>query len=152
MLHQSGLYFHMLALLLVGAGGIGGAIVEHQFWKYASLNAAQAKSVLPILKITGKFIKAGIIVFLVSGLIMLYSTHWIYLTQVWFIVKFLLFLLLPIRGALIADPTFKKIGAGISGEKPDPAALKKWKSKMNRFHFIQYGIVLTIIFLVIFKV
>ncbi len=152
MLHQVGLYFHILAVLFVGAGGIGGAIVEHQFWKYARLNFAQAKAVLPILKMTGKFIQGGIVVFLCSGLIMLYSTHWIFLTQAWFIVKFLLFLLLPVRGAMIAGPTFKRIGAEISSEKPDSTVLFRLKSKMKRFHIIQYGIVVTIIFLVIFKV
>ena len=152
MLHQVGLFFHILAVLLVGAGGIGGAIVEHQFWKYIKLSSPQAKALLPILKTTGKFIMAGIVIFLFSGLIMLYSTNWIFLKQTWFIVKFLLFMSLPVRAAMIAKPAFKRIGAEISSVNTDPGALVGLRSKMKRFHTIQYGIVLIIVFLVIFKI
>jgi hypothetical protein len=151
MLHQVGLYFHILAVLLVGAGGIGGAIVEHQLWKYIKTNSPNAKALMPILKITVKFIMTGIVIFLISGLIMLYSVQWVFLSQAWLILKFALFLSLPIRAALIAKPTLMMVGAEIQKEETDPVLLLKLRSKMERFHLIQYGIVLTIIFLVIFK-
>jgi hypothetical protein len=152
MLHQIGVYFHMLAILLVGAGGIGGAIVEHHLWKKISTKDGGSKVIMPILKSTGMFIMAGIVIFLLSGMLMLYSVHWVYLSQPWFIVKFVLFLCLPVRAALIAKPSLTRIGIESQKDQSDSMLLLKLKSKMNRFHIIQYGIVLVIIFLVIFKV
>jgi len=142
----------MLAILLVGAGGIGGAIVEHQLWKKIAVQSIDSRAIMPILKMTGTFIMAGIIVFLLSGLLMLYSVHWVYLRQPWFIIKFILFLCLPLRAALIAQPAFIRIGMEIQKASSDSLLLLKLKSKMNRFHIIQYAIVAMIIFLVIFKV
>jgi hypothetical protein len=151
MLHQIGLYVHIVAILLAGAGGIGGAIVEHSFWQKIPSNIDAAKTIFPILKTTGKFIITGILLFLLSGLLMLQSVHWVFLSQPWFLVKFGLFLCLPIRAGLIAETAFMHIGSEIQKDQMDAVLLMKLKSKMRRFHLIQYGIVLTIIFLVIFR-
>lgn len=151
MLHQVGLYIHMVALIVVGGGSVGGVLVEKQLWKKISVHSQEAKALLPVLISTELFILIGIVAFLLSGLIMLYSVNWVYLSQPWFIVKFVLFLMLPLRGALIGKPTMVRIGKQVREDMNNLPVLMNLKSKMDRFHIIQYCLVAIIIFLVIFK-
>jgi hypothetical protein len=152
MLHQAGLFIHMVAIILVGGGSVGGVMVEKQLWKKIKDRSSEAKALLPLVKSTAGLIMAGIVVFLVSGLIMLYSVHWAYLSQPWFVIKFCLFLMLPLRGALIGRPTMVRVGSQVNQDINNLPEFMKLKSKMNRFHMIQYLIVATILFLVIFKI
>ena len=149
---QIGLYIHMIALIIVGGGSIGGTIVEKQLWKKIEAGSGDAKTILPILKSTAQFIQIGLILLVVSGLLMLFSVNWVFLSQTWFMVKFSLFILLPIRGAIVGKPTVKKIGRQVQEDINNLPAFMKLKAKMNRFHFIQYTLVAVIIFLVIFKI
>ncbi len=114
MLHQLGLFIHMVAIILAGGGSIGGVLVEKQLWIKIKNHSADARTLLPLLKSTASFIQIGIIVFLISGLIMLYSVNWAYLSQPWFVIKFTLFLTLPIRGAVIGRPTLVQVGSQIN--------------------------------------
>lgn len=98
------------------------------------------------------FIFIGMIVFLVSGLLMLYVVNWVYLSQPWFIAKLICFVLLPVRGAFVGRPTMALIDRQLQENNYNMSALMKLRSKMNRFHIIQFILVATIIFLVIFKV
>jgi hypothetical protein len=152
MLHQAGLYIHMIAIILVGGGSVGGVLVEKQLWKKIKDRSADARALLPLLKSTAGMIMVGFVIFLASGLIMLYSVRWAYLSQPWFMIKFCLFLSLPIRGALIGKPTMIRVGSQVNRDINDLPEFMKLKSKMNRFHMIQYLIVATILFLVIFKI
>ena len=152
MLHQLGLFIHMVAIILAGGGSIGGVLVEKQLWIKIKNHSADARTLLPLLKSTASFIQIGIIVFLISGLIMLYSVNWAYLSQPWFLIKFTLFLMLPIRGAVIGRPTLVQVGSQINQDGYNLSVLMKLKSKMDRFHIIQYSIIAMILILVIFKI
>ena len=152
MIYHLGLYLHMAALILVGGGSIGAVLVERQLWKKIEAHSYEAKVLLPVLKSAALFIFVGLVFFLASGLTMLYSVKWAYLSQPWFMIKVILFLMLPVRGGFIGRPTMARVGVQIQEDINNSPAFLKLKKKMNRFHTIQYLLVAVIIFLVIFKI
>ena len=145
------LFFHFTALFITGGGALGSLIVERQLWKKIETAPAEAKSLISVFAAAEKFIKVGVILFLISGIMILWSLKFIYLHEPWFIIKFLLFIMLPIRGAKIASPTINQIGIQIGMDIANKPALALLKKKMLRFHIIQYAIVVVIVMLVIFK-
>jgi hypothetical protein len=145
------LFFHFAALFITGGGALGSLIVERQLWNKLETNPAEAKSLISVFDAAEKFIKAGVVLFLISGIMILWSLQFSYLREPWFIVKFLLFIVLPIRGAKIASPTIKQIGVQIEQDINNKSAFDLLKKKMHRFHIIQYAIVVVILVLVIFK-
>ena len=156
MLHQIGLFFHIVAIMIVAGGTIGGMAAETQLWRRIQTPGSDLSILAPILKNVEKFVKAGVIIFLLSGILMLYSVNWYFISRPWFIAKFILFLMLPIRGAFVAKPMTDRITSIIMN--PDehlPNNLQELmllKKRMTRFHVIQYTIVILIILLVIFKI
>jgi len=152
MVHQIGLFFHMAGILIAGGGSIGAILAEQQLWKNVNSNPEHAKAFLPVLQKAPKVIMIGLLLFLVSGLMMLYSAHWIFLRNPWFITKLVCFLLLPIRGAMVAGPTGGLIARELHSPNPDKNLLRKLQAKMKTFHLIQFLLVAIIIFLIIFKV
>jgi hypothetical protein len=151
MLHQIGLFGHMVAILLVGGGSIGAIMAETQLWKRVQAHSPEARLFIPIVKGAPVFIFAGIILFLASGIVMLWSVNWFFISQPWFIVKFVLFVTLPIRGAVIGKRIMMQVGKQVEGDHYDVPALMKLRARMKRFHFTQYSIVAVILFLVLFK-
>src|SRR6266542_1915075 len=98
------------------------------------------------------FIFIGLIVFLVSGLLMLYVVNLVYLSQPWFISKLIYFFFFLVRGSFFFRPTMALIYRQLQENNYNMSALMKLRSKINRFYIIQFILVATIIFLVIFKV
>jgi Predicted integral membrane protein (DUF2269) len=127
-------------------------IIEKQLWIRAEQGSPDARVLVPPLATAKNFIMAGVMLFLVSGLLMLGAVHWVFFSQPWFIAKICLFVLLPARGALVAKPIIMKIGQELNKDVPDTRALPGLKKRMRRFHLIQYSIVSVILFLVIFKI
>ena len=151
MLHHIGLFFHIAAIIVVAGGSVGSMLAEAQLWAKLNSSSGDEKAVLPILMNAPKLIIAGVIVFLLSGLTMLYAVNWAYLSQPWFIAKLLLFISLPVRGAVIGKSTIMHIAAELNKPHPDRSILLRLKAKMQRFHIIQFIIVAVIVILVIFK-
>jgi len=151
MLHHIGLFIHMAAIMLAAGGSIGSIMVENLLWKKVSSNSPNAKDLLPVFKSATTCIQIGLLIFLVSGLIMLYSVNWVLFHNYWFDAKLVFFVLLPLRGALVGKPTVMAIGKGLQGSNYNISELMRLKSKMTRFHIIQFSLVAIIIFLVIFK-
>lgn len=145
------LFFHFTALFITGGGALGSLIVELQLWKKLENSPFGAKALMPVFDVAEKFIKAGVILFFLSGVLILWSLKFTYLHEPWFIIKFLLFIILPIRGAKIASPTIKQIGIQMDQDIINKTALDSLKKKMRRFHIIQYAIVTVILLLVLFK-
>jgi hypothetical protein len=152
MLHQIGLFFHMVAIMLAAGGSVGAMLVEKQLWSRINERPDDARAMMPILKSAPRLIMVGLAFFLVSGVIMLFSVNWIYLTQPWFIVKFVLFVSLPVRGVIIGRTTIKHIGMQISQSPANMTALLPLKAKMLRFHIAQFCTIGVIFLLVLFKI
>ncbi len=152
MLPQTALFFHIAGIMLIGGGSISAILGEKQLWKKVNVLSPDARVWVNFVQSATMFIFIGMIVFLVSGLLMLYVVNWVYLSQPWFIAKLIYFVLLPVRGAFVGRPTMALIDRQLQENNYNMSALMKLRSKMNRFHIIQFILVATIIFLVIFKV
>jgi len=152
MLHHVGLFFHMAGIMLIGGGSIGAILAEKQLWKKISEHSQNARVLVPILQSATFFILAGMMIFLISGLALLYSVSWFFLKNPWFIAKLVCFALLPVRGALVGRPIIARINEELQADNYDISSLMKLKSKLKLFHIVQFILVAAIIFLVIFKV
>ncbi len=152
MIHHIGLFIHMVGLMMIGGGSIGAILTENQLWKKVTHHSENAKELIPILKAATFFILIGMVMFLVSGLVLLYSVNWIFLKNPWFIAKLICVVLLPIRGAFVGRPAIAVIGKELQGDNYDVPNLLRLRSKLKRFHIIQFILVGVIIFFVIFKV
>lgn len=152
MIHHTGLFFHMAGMILAGGGSIGAILAEKQLWKKINDRSDNAKVFIPVLQSAAILILLGMGVFIISGVIMLYAVNWVFLSEPWFIVKLGCFVLLPLRGAFIGRPTVALISKQLQVDKYNITAFMRLKSRMNRFHIIQFILVAVIVFLVIFKV
>jgi hypothetical protein len=150
--HQTALFFHLGAILLIGGGSIGAILGEKQLWKGIIALSPGIQTWLTVIQSATRFIYIGMVVFIISGTILLYSVNWVFITQGWFIAKLICFILLPVRGAVVGRRTIARIQAQLQNTGYNMPALMKLKTKMIRFHTIQFILVAAIIFLVLFKV
>lgn len=152
MVYHIGLFIHIAGIMMIGGGSIGAILAEKQLWKKVRGNSENAKELVPVLQSATSFILIGMVMFLVSGLIMLNSVNWILLSNPWFISKLMCFVLLPLRGAFVGKPTVAHIDKQLQTDNYDVAALMKLRSKLTRFHITQFILVGAIVFLIIFMV
>ena len=152
MMYHVGLFVHMTAIMLIGGGSIGAIVAERQLWKEVSNRSKNARNFVAVVQSATIFIYIGMIMFIVSGVVMLSSVNWAFLKNPWFVAKLAFFVCLPLRGALIGRPIVAVIGKQLKADEYNSAALARLKFRLKRFHFIQFLLVAVIIFLVIFKV
>lgn len=150
--HQAALFFHLAAIMLIGGGSIGAILAEKQLWKSISTVSADSQKWIEFIQSATKFIYIGMVIFIVSGTVLLYTVNWAFLRQGWFIAKLACFILLPVRGAVVGRRTVAHIQAELQIHNYNAQSLVKLKAKMKRFHAIQFILVAAIIFLVLFKI
>lgn len=151
-IHQSALFFHFAAIMLIGGGSIGAILAEKQLWKGISVVSPDTHKWIAFIRSATKFIYIGMVIFIVSGTVLLYTVNWVFLSQGWFIAKLAFFILLPVRGAVVGRRTVTHIESELRIPNHNVESLLKLKTKMKRFHAIQFMLVAGIIFLVLFKV
>jgi hypothetical protein len=152
MIFKTGLFLHMLGLFLLAGGSIGSVITESVFWKNVRTAPGKAKGMAALLLKFPPIQVRGAMLMLVSGLIMLYAVNWVFWGQTWFTIKLLLFVSLVLNGRLAGRPVFTKIAEEAQSAEPQIDKLLGLKSKINRFHIIQFTMLFILIALVIFKV
>jgi hypothetical protein len=150
-MYQIGLFIHMAAIISVAGGTMAAIYAESQLWKVLKGNPTGAKLFLPILHTSPTVIKIGVLAFIISGVLMLWSVQWVYLKQPWMIAKLVLFLSLPIRAATIHGAIVNKLTKTLEEPGFNLPDMMTLKTRSTRFHVTQYIIVAIIILLVIFK-
>ena len=151
-LFHIGLFFHMIGIMIASGGSIGAILTERLLWKSIDNRSANAGELVIGLQNSTRIILIGLVVFILSGLTMLYALNWILLKNPWFDAKLFCFMLLPLRGFFFFISTVSRLRCELEGENYNLPELMKMKWTMKRFHLIQFVLVATIIFLVIFKV
>ena len=127
-------------------------LAERQLWIQLATDSESSGKWINLIRCATKFILVAVVVFLLSGLALLYSRNWEYINQPWFIVKFCCFLLFTLRGALVGGKTVEFIDKQLREKDHNKDVLMKAKTKMGRFHIIQLILVVAIIFLGVFKI
>ena len=152
MIFKTGLFLHMIGIFLIAGGSLGSVITESLFWKNIRLGSDKAKGIAPLLIKFPPIIVKGAMLMIISGILMLYSVNWVFWGQTWFTIKLLLFISLVLNGRLAGRPTFMKIAEEAQLPEPHIDKLLKLKSKITRFHIIQFTMLIVLIALVIFRV
>jgi len=150
MLHQLGLFIHVIGIFMIAGGNVGNFIVERQFWNNVVKTPETAKKIAPLLLLFPPVIILGALLMLLSGLVMLYSVNWGFVGQTWFTIKMVIFVLLILNGRIVGNPTLKKIESNIqTGDYAQVSGVLKLKIK--RFHAVQYSLLLVLIIVTLFR-
>jgi hypothetical protein len=152
MLYQTALFFHFISLLLAGGGMFCVIVAERQLWEKLNSSGGVPATLIGLIQTATKFILISIVLFLLSGLVLLYASDWANLRQPWFIIKFGCFLLFTLNGALVGGKTVEAIDKQLRDKNYNMDVLMKAKKKMGRFHIIQFILVTVMILLATFKV
>jgi hypothetical protein len=150
MIFKTGLFFHIAGIFLIAGGLVGGALTERLFWKYVQQASEKAKPIVPLLLLFPRVIISGAVIMLISGLLMLYSVHWIFWGQSWLTLKLIFFILLVLNGRLVGKPLFGKIAAAVQSATSNTDTLVSLKKRLNSFHLIQYCMLHIVVALAIF--
>jgi len=151
MIFRTGLFFHIIGIFLIAGGLVGTILTESVFWKYVGQGSEKAKAMVPLLLLFPRVIISGAILMLITGLLMLYGVHWVFLGQTWLTLKLILFILLILNGRLVGKRLFAGIAAELQSPNQQTHALLALKTRLTRFHIIQYCMLLGLLALVIFR-
>ena len=141
MLFPAALALHLLALVLLAAGGVGGLFL-HVALRRAMSNAPKAAAIGQVGAAFGAVATGAALLMLVTGLLLMASRGWQDWGQPWLSAKLAIFTLLFLNGLLVAKPTAPRLGAGLAaaarqGEGADLAAVRGPLVRMGRFHVVQ---------------
>lgn len=153
-LFSIGLFVHIIGITCIAGGSVGGLVLETQIWKHVHSSPEKVVVLSPLMPKYPVIIQAGTLLMLISGLIMLGSTHWVMAHQWWFIIKMILVVSLVLNGLLVAKPNAKKlqrlIPRIISGE-PLFSEVRQVKKRLITFHVSEMTMLLVVYLLVIFR-
>lgn len=147
---------HLITLLFVAGGGIGGLLMHVALGRAIANNPADG---LPIAK-TGLLFatvaRTAAQLMIVSGLWLMYSRGWGDATKPWLLGKFAIFIILSLNGAIVGQKAGGKlVGALIafaSGREVEQAraTIASSMQTMHRFHLVQVGGLATMVLLGVF--
>lgn len=146
-IHQIGIFVHVIGILLIGGGVVGTFFVQRLFWGSVNTAPDAAKRFLQLLLTFSVIFPIGALLLLLSGVLMLYSVDWGFVGQYWFIVKMAAFLVLFFNGKIVGVPTLKTIEQNLSNYD----ALGTLKFKLARFYKIQHVLLAIVLLLGVFK-
>ncbi len=153
-LFSIGLFVQIIGITCIAGGSVGGLVLETQIWKHVHSSPEKVVVLSPLMPKYPVIIQAGTLLMLISGLIMLGSTHWVMAHQWWFIIKMILVVSLVLNGLLVAKPNAKKlqrlIPRIISGE-PLFSEVRQVKKRLITFHVSEMTMLLVVYLLVIFR-
>lgn len=153
-LFSIGLFVHIIGITCIAGGSIGGIILEYQIWKYVFSSPDKVMVLGPLMSKYPIIIQVGTLLMLISGLIMLGSTHWVLAHQWWFIIKMMLVVSLVLNGLLVAKPNTQKLQGLITriidGE-PLLREVHQVKRRLIVFHVSEMAMLLAVYLLAIFR-
>jgi uncharacterized membrane protein len=108
------LYLHLLSLLVLAAGGLGGLFVHLLFRDALRAGSPGAAHLGQLGARFGMMATIGALLLLASGTFLLASRGWADVGQTWLSVKLGIFVVLFLNGAFVARPTGDRLGAVLS--------------------------------------
>ena len=149
------LALHLVCLVLLAAGGIGGGFVHLVLTRVARREPRQAVRVARIGARLGTVASSAALLMLASGVALLAARGWGDVGQPWLSAKLAIFALLFLNGVLVARPNGARLGAALLmasfGRRARPGALvEEPMRRMGLFHAVQSAGVVTIILIGVF--
>jgi len=144
---------HIIGLTMMAGTTLVDYMITKQFWP--QLNADRQKG-LAIYNTMAKFRKLlaiGILLLIISGVTMMYTTHGVFGEQIWFRIKFGFVIVIIINGLAIGRRLGRKLGKALAEEASatNEAKLLKLKSNINTFILSQLTFFIIIFTLSAFK-
>lgn len=153
-LRQLLLVMHLAGLVLMAGTTVTDFIVFRTFKSLYKSKGVASEGLLQLMSGLGVILLVGGILLVLSGIGLMSITGGVYLHQLWFKLKLLLILLLPINGMLVGSPQMKKLRNLLYDPVMETALTiaKPIMTKLNMYHTFQSMVFLAIIVLAIFKV
>ena len=139
----------------------GSFLTERLLWHRLSLRATgQALALLPLLRQFLTLSQAGLVLLLLSGSLLLFSTSWAVQEMGWRVGKLILSGLMLLNGLLVAQPTTNQLidrlmQTRIENATPAyyglPADYLPIRQRLNRCNLSQSGLLLGLLGLAAFK-
>ncbi len=158
---NTALLLHIISVIVLAGGAIGGIILELTLWDTA-LNKTKVAGILgKAYSNFPKFATLGALLLLLTGINLLASTSWVFWGQSWLTVKLILFAFLFCHPLFTVKPAGAKLGSLLRDEsmKTDgsPASedtigkIKAIQKVFLRFHIIQITALLLLLILATLK-
>jgi uncharacterized membrane protein len=130
------LFFHLLSLVVLAGGLIGGTIVHAALKDSATASPANMMTFGRLSMRFGIASQIGALCMLASGLFLAASRQWVDMRQPWLHIKLTLFVLLALNGILVARRTGMKLGMTYMQNSSDPV-IPSLLRRLSTFHAVQ---------------
>lgn len=155
MLHPVALLLHLLCLVLLAAGGVGGMILHVWLERALRERSFHAATLGRLGAAFGQLAGMAALGMLASGLMLLASRGWADWGQPWLVAKLAVFALLFANSLAVARPSGASLGAGLAAAVRgqgtlDGAAVTVPMARMAVFHRVQTAGLVVLIVLGVF--
>jgi hypothetical protein len=149
------LALHLLCLVLLAAGGIGGGFLHLALARMVRTEPRQALVVARIGARFGMVASTAALLMLATGVGLLATRGWADWGHAWLSVKLSLFAALFLNGLLVARPNGARLGAALAalaggGDARQAAAVEGPLRRMGVFHAVQSAGLVALILLGVF--
>jgi len=146
------LTIHLIALTVMAGTTLIDFLSYRTFWKHFSRKSEQSVGILEVLDKFSRVAGIGAALLIISGVGMMAVTRGVFGEHLWFRIKFALVIVLIANGLLGGRRQSGRLRKVIAVNGPDLRAQTAIiRSRLNRFHVLQLCILVTIIFLSVFK-
>ncbi|HET6991580.1 MAG TPA: hypothetical protein VFJ43_09670 [Bacteroidia bacterium] len=115
-IYKSALAIHVVGITIMAGTTFVDFILSQQFWKNFSGDKTKNLIMGDGVNTLQKFIRIGLIVIVVSGVLMMAYLHQVWGQQIWFRIKMGMLLLIVINGLAIRRRMNRKLNMLINGE------------------------------------
>lgn len=130
------LYFHILSLIVLAGGVVGGLVMHAALSKTAASSPANMAAFGKLSMRFGITAQLGALCMLASGLFLASSRGWVDMSRPWLHIKLTLFVLVALNGIFVARPTGAKLGAAYATNAADPI-IPSLLRRLSVFHVVQ---------------
>lgn len=145
------LLFHLLSLLILATGAIGGTIAHRALVSAVRSNPIAVPGIGRLTPQFGALALTGALLMLVSGTLLLASRGWADWGHTWLSVKLALFVLLFLNAHIVARPSGMKLGAALAqGPNAPRDTVAVLLRRLSIFHVVQNTGLVVLISLAVF--
>jgi hypothetical protein len=147
------LVLHIVGLVLAGGVSISNLIIFKELWAQYESHNPDSSTVFKTISKLQPLGMAGLMLLILSGISMLATVHWSFLSMRWLQLKLVLVVLIFVNGFTLGRTQALKLAALMSEnkKKDEPADVALLRRNFRLFQLTQLSLVLLIVVLSIFK-
>jgi len=148
------LVLHLTGLLMIAGLTLADMVAWNYFWKTWTTDPQKGALVMGAMSNFPKYMAAGAVVLILTGIGMMAIVHGVYGEQLWMRIKIAIVLLVIINTAIIARPKVLKLQKLVAGDTQNDNTQQQIlaiKPRVKLFHITQLLLFAAIIILSVFK-